>query len=139
MMSEGYRPGKCPGDCVYSFRESGAVYCQYILITGTRRPCPPGRGCAAYKVGVGREPLPFTMQESRREWKPARAELAAQSRTIRELRMRAGLTMKSVALKLGVPTSTYCHWEMGSRPVEMERLKKAFPDVMELYAIERGR
>lgn len=34
----------CKG-CIYSFVNNCGTYCQYILITDRRRPCPPGKGC----------------------------------------------------------------------------------------------
>lgn len=39
----------CKG-CIYSLVTNCGTYCQYILITEHRRPCPPGRGCTVKKV-----------------------------------------------------------------------------------------
>jgi hypothetical protein len=44
---------KC-SSCKYSCRiscEGGDRFCQYILITGRRRPCPGGDECTAYEKG----------------------------------------------------------------------------------------
>lgn len=42
----------CKG-CIYSFVTNCGTYCQYILITEHRRPCPPGKGCTVKKVQKG--------------------------------------------------------------------------------------
>lgn len=40
-------------NCVYRGTITGTThYCRYYLVTGERRPCPPGDGCT---VKVGRE------------------------------------------------------------------------------------
>lgn len=44
---------KC-SSCKYSCRiscEGGDRFCQYILITGHRRPCPGGSKCTVYEKG----------------------------------------------------------------------------------------
>ena len=40
-------------DCFYyrKFRSGNERYCNYLGMTGHRRPCPPGDGCTA-KVGL---------------------------------------------------------------------------------------
>ena len=40
----------CAG-CIYSFRLSGALTCDYILATGHRRGCPAGAGCDKRQTG----------------------------------------------------------------------------------------
>lgn len=51
----------CKG-CKYAVSEykgSEGYYCQYILMTKKRRPCPPGEGCTVKE----------TEQKGRVEWK----------------------------------------------------------------------
>lgn len=51
------KPEKQCSNCYYKFRvnvgENGQMLyaCQYILITGRRRPCPPGPACTVFKEG----------------------------------------------------------------------------------------
>lgn len=40
----------CKG-CVYAALLSGAWCCDYLGVTGHRRPCPPGEGCTVRKEG----------------------------------------------------------------------------------------
>lgn len=40
----------CKYSCRISF-EGGDRFCQYILITGRRRPCPGGNECTVYDNG----------------------------------------------------------------------------------------
>lgn len=42
---------KC-GSCKYGYMHMNfGPYCDYILLTGHRRPCPPGEECTAYEKG----------------------------------------------------------------------------------------
>ena len=43
---------------------------------------------------------------------------------LKEFREKKGLTMKQVALKIGVTESCYCLWENGSRKPSFETLVK---------------
>lgn len=49
--------GTCNG-CIYNrplcSSSHEATYCAYILITGRRRPCPPGEGCTVKRTGTRR-------------------------------------------------------------------------------------
>lgn len=47
----------CKG-CMYKTRMSGVEKleaCIYIIVTGKRRPCPPGKGCTVREVGRRRK------------------------------------------------------------------------------------
>lgn len=46
----------CRG-CAYSFEMAGSCGCQYILVTGRRRPCPAGEGCTERRETLQREEL----------------------------------------------------------------------------------
>lgn len=46
--------------CVYrmaldSNGKTGSYGCQYLLVTGEKRPCKPGKDCTAYKRRGGRK------------------------------------------------------------------------------------
>lgn len=43
--------GKCPKGCAYSGEVAATPYCRYFLVTGERRPCPPGKDCKVYRKG----------------------------------------------------------------------------------------
>ena len=38
----------CKG-CAYAVSLTGEWYCDYLLLTGRRRPCPPGKSCTVRK------------------------------------------------------------------------------------------
>ena len=42
-------PAYCVG-CIYRRGSRGETSCDYILMTGVRRPCPAGEGCTAKKT-----------------------------------------------------------------------------------------
>lgn len=44
----GFKPAKCPEDCVYIQRIHGNPMCGYLDITGELRGCDPGIGCRRY-------------------------------------------------------------------------------------------
>lgn len=46
------KKSKCES-CVYSTRlgDGSTVACYYIVNTGRKRPCPPGKKCTAYENG----------------------------------------------------------------------------------------
>ena len=42
--------GKPCGGCIYYYGPSeGTICCNYLLDTGKRRPCPPGKDCTVRK------------------------------------------------------------------------------------------
>ena len=43
--------------CSYHGKCGGMICCNYLLMTGKRRPCPPGAGCTV-KVGYRRKHFP---------------------------------------------------------------------------------
>lgn len=44
----GFKPAKCPEDCIYLQRASGIIMCGYFLTTDELRGCDPGLGCKKY-------------------------------------------------------------------------------------------
>lgn len=57
--------------CVYrkTFTSAGP-YCDYICMTGHRRPCPPGEGCTVRVLLDERKPKAFTVVKNNRGRKP---------------------------------------------------------------------
>ena len=43
------KPGDGCKGCCYRRRESGCTACNYSVLTGELRGCPPGEGCIRYK------------------------------------------------------------------------------------------
>lgn len=41
----------CRRGCTYMGEVGGSKYCKFYLLTGIRRPCPPGQDCEVYKKG----------------------------------------------------------------------------------------
>ena len=71
----------------------GYTCCEYILKTGTRRPCPPGDACTVYKESPKiKKPKPMGPIVPYR-WTPSRVALA--KRLVAE-----GLTYRQVAEKM---------------------------------------
>lgn len=62
----------CKG-CAYAVLLSGAWCCDYLLITGRRRPCPPGEGCTVRKDGDLTKKGSAFMK--RREWDTEKARV----------------------------------------------------------------
>ena len=50
LRDERRRPKPCRG-CIYAgWTSSGDACCDYILIVGRRRPCPPGKECTVKRA-----------------------------------------------------------------------------------------
>jgi transcriptional regulator with XRE-family HTH domain len=58
---------------------------------------------------------------------------------LKELRRKKGMTQKEVAVRLGIPPSTYRQWEEGTKPRDFTVLKKisALYEIPIEYLIER--
>lgn len=100
----------CEG-CFYAVLLSGAWCCDYLLMTGRRRPCPPGEGCTV------REKADLTKKGSafmkRREWDTEKAKaLYDQKLSDAEIAGRVGTTASAVACwrrGLGLPANPGQH------------------------------
>ncbi len=52
MKEKGYDLSGCRGCQYFNVLSDGTTkLCEYILQTGRRRPCPPGRGCTVKETG----------------------------------------------------------------------------------------
>lgn len=105
----------CKG-CVYAARLSGAWICDYLSVTGHRRPCPPGEDCTARKEGDLTKKGSAFMK--RREWDTDKARaLYDQKLSDAEIAGRVGTTASAVAFwrrGLGLPANP------GQRPPSQE-------------------
>ena len=72
----------------------GYMGCEYILHTGTRRPCPPGDACTVYrKKPAVKQPKPMPPIAPYR-WTPSRIARA-------EAYLAEGMTYRQAADKMG--------------------------------------
>lgn len=131
---------KCPKGCVYHFNDRPLAhsYCQYILITGHCRPCPPGKDCTAYKRGKPLLPKPVAASPRKplaQRGRPhlTHGELTAQAETLRQLRREAGLTQPEAARAAQVSRQTYQRWEYGKHAANWKLLENVFPGCAERY------
>jgi len=140
---------QCPKNCVYGYKtssETGCLYCQYILVTGHRRPCPPGQDCTVYERGKRKTPKvvassprkPERKSERRPRPHPTHEERKAQAALLFRRRKEAGLSQPAAAKKIGVGTATYKAWEYGRNGAKWERLETVFPGVTEEWQAGRG-
>lgn len=84
------RADPCAG-CVYQVKVGDSLLCDYILMTGHRRPCPFGAGCTVKET-----------EENMKQWNKARAY---------ELYM-AGARDKEIAAEVGVNPNTIYKWRV---------------------------
>lgn len=100
----------CEG-CVYAVLLSGAWCCDYLLMTGHRRPCPPGEDCTVRKEGDYTKKGSAFMK--RREWDTDKAKaLYDQKLSDAEIAGRVGTTASAVAYwrrGLGLPANPGQH------------------------------
>ena len=91
----------CKG-CVYAAALSGEWFCDYLSITGHRRPCPPGEGCTV-RVEAEKDP--------KRKWKECPP---VKGRTWDTDRARAlydeGLPDAKIAAEVGTTKSAVAFW-----------------------------
>ncbi|WP_297301122.1 hypothetical protein [uncultured Oscillibacter sp.] len=101
----------CKG-CAYAALLSGAWCCDYLSMTGHRRPCPPGEGCTVRKEGYLTKRGSAFMK--RRGWDTEKAKaLYDQKLSDAEIAGRVGTTASAVAFwrrGLGLPAN------QGQRP-----------------------
>lgn len=100
----------CKG-CAYAALLSGAWCCDYLCMTGHRRPCPPGEGCTVRKEGDLTKKGSAFMK--RREWDTEKAKaLYDQKLSDAEIAGRVGTTASAVAYwrrGLGLPANPGQH------------------------------
>lgn len=123
----------CEG-CAFAVLLSGEWYCDYLLMTGHRRPCPPGEGCTVRKAAN------LTKKESafmrRRAWDTddARA-LYDQRLSDNEIAKRIGVTASAVACwrrGLGLPANgASAGAQPGGSSEELRSLPQTAPPGME--------
>lgn len=113
----------CKG-CAYAAYLGGEWYCDYLSVTGHRRPCPPGEGCTVRKEGDLTKKGSAFMK--RRGWDTEKAKaLYDQKLSDAEIAGEVGTTASAVAFwqrGLGLPANP------GQRPPPREKpLSKAAP------------
>jgi len=71
----------CKG-CFYGkkFTALALTYCDYLCMTGKRRPCPPGEGCTVRITANPYKPKAFTVVKRPREKTPEQKEKEKQLR-----------------------------------------------------------
>jgi len=91
----------------------GYMGCEYILHTGSHRPCPPGDACTVYrkKPVIVRHPMKAMPGPYR--WTPSRIRRA-------ELLLAEGLTYREVAEKMGTTRDALRHAVERARKKERE-------------------
>lgn len=148
----GRKPSPCPADCVYGFRAEGQICCQYILLTGRCRPCPPGwKHCTVYERRQG-EALPYCTEprlaspapaqtQRAQPPKPAKkpkeqpgrratpAELEAQAAFLRGEREARKLSQEYTAFACGVSVSSVRGWERCVCRANWAKLEQVFPGI----------
>lgn len=96
----------CKG-CDYAVLLSGEWCCDYLSVSGHRRPCPPGEGCTVRKEGDLTKKGSAFMK--RRGWDTEKAKaLYAQKLSDAEIAGRVGTTASAVAFwrrGLGLPAN----------------------------------
>lgn len=100
----------CKG-CAYAALLSGMWCCDYLSMTGHRRPCPPGEGCTVRKEGDLTKKGSAFMK--RRGWDTAEAKaLYDQKLSDTEIAGKVGTTASAVAFwrrGLGLPANPGRH------------------------------
>lgn len=84
-------PDPCKG-CIYQIKFGGYWLCDYITITGHRRPCPFGAGCTVKEAEGGMK-----------KWDESKAYELYQ----------AGASDLEIAHEVGMKPSTICKWRRG--------------------------
>lgn len=83
-------------DCVYAVKLSGAWCCDYLALTGHRRPCPPGEDCTVRKAANLTKKGSAFMK--RRGWDTEKAKaLYGQKLSDAEIAGKVGATASAVA------------------------------------------
>lgn len=125
-MKNGYGNPECKG-CIYSCLLSGYYACDYLLIVGKRRPCPPDVPCTVKKV-ADKKPIPLGGRTAKRTKDPKIDEKR------REL-YDQGLNDHQIAKQLGINPNTITMWRRKQGlPVHVVRkTANDYPDRMELY------
>ena len=90
----------CKG-CAYAVRLSSAWCCDYLLMTGHCRPCPPGEGCTVRKEDDLTKKGSVFMKQ--REWDTERAKALYDQK----------LSDAEIAGKVGATASTVAFWRRG--------------------------
>lgn len=90
----------CKG-CAYAVRLSGTWCCDYLSVTGHRRPCPLGEGCTVRKEGDLTKKGSAFMK--RRGWDTEKARVLYDQR----------LSDAEIAAKVGTTTSAVSFWRRG--------------------------
>lgn len=99
----------CEG-CAYAIKLGGEWYCDYLSMTGRRRPCPPGEGCTVRKEGDLTKKGSAFMK--RREWSTEKARALYDQ----------GLSDAEIAEKVGTTPSAVAFWRRGqSLPANLGR------------------
>lgn len=102
--------------------------CDYLLLTGKRRQCPPGEGCTRKERGNGARP------ESPVEWVGRSIKIHAPDTDggrLQVYRAAMKLTQKQLAKKTGIPRTTISAWERGTNRVNWGKLEKHIPGIRE--------
>ncbi len=90
----------CEG-CVYAAYLSDAWYCDYLAVTGHRRPCPPGEGCTVRAEGVRSKKRTWRIVPMRkRTWDTEKARAMYDE----------GLSDKKIAEALGTTIHSIGFW-----------------------------
>lgn len=106
----------CEG-CFYAVLLSGAWCCDYLLMTGRRRPCPPGEGCTVRKAANLTKKGSAFMK--RREWDTEKAKALYDQK----------LSDAEIAGKVGATTSAVAYWRRGlGLPANPERHPPSRPE-----------
>ena len=92
----------CKG-CAYAVSLTGEWYCDYLLLTGRRRPCPPGKSCTVRKEADLTKKGSTYMKQ--RKWDTEKA-LALYSQK---------LTDAENAAQVGATASAVSYWRRGRK------------------------
>lgn len=106
----------CKG-CVYAVLLSGAWCCDYLSVTGRRRPCPPGEGCTVWKAGDLTKKGSAFMKRRGRDTEKAKA--------LYDLK----LSDAEIAGKVGTTASAVAFWRRGQGlPANLGRRPSSRPE-----------
>ena len=109
----------CKG-CAYAALLSGAWCCDYLSMTGHRRPCPPGEGCTVRKEGYLTKRGSAFMK--RRGWDTEK------EKALYDLK----LSDTEIAGKVGATASAVAFWRRGlGLPVNLGRHPPSRPEIPE--------